>query len=61
MEKTVLTAREAAEIMRISPTAMYKLIREDKVPHISQRLNLFHACCLLSPGPDPLPSGCRPG
>lgn len=35
MEKTVLTAREAAEIMRISPTAMYKLIREDKVPHIN--------------------------
>ena len=35
MEKAVLTVKEAAAIMRISPSAMYKLIRENKAPHIS--------------------------
>lgn len=35
MEKTVLTVKEAAAIMRISASAMYQLIRQNKVPHIS--------------------------
>lgn len=35
MEKTVLTVKEAAAVMRISPSAMYQLVREKKAPHIS--------------------------
>lgn len=35
MEKTVLTVKEAAAIMRISASAMYQLIRQNKMPHIS--------------------------
>ena len=34
MEKTVLTVKEAAAIMRISASAMYQLVREKKAPHI---------------------------
>ncbi|MBR0211208.1 MAG: helix-turn-helix domain-containing protein [Oscillospiraceae bacterium] len=34
MEKTVLTVKEAAAIMRISPSSMYKLVKENKAPHI---------------------------
>lgn len=34
MEKTVLTVKEAAAIMRISTSSMYQLIRENKAPHI---------------------------
>ncbi len=35
MEQTVLTVKEAAAIMRISTSAMYQLIRENRAPHIS--------------------------
>lgn len=35
MEKTVLTVKEAAAIMRISPSSLYGLIRDGKAPHIS--------------------------
>ena len=35
MENTVLTVKEAAAIMRISTSAMYQLLRENKAPHIS--------------------------
>lgn len=35
MEKTMLTVKEAAAIMRISTSSMYQLIREDKAPHIT--------------------------
>lgn len=34
MEKTILTVKEAAVIMRVSPSAMYQLVRENRVPHI---------------------------
>lgn len=34
MEKSILTVKEAAAIMRISTSAMYQLIREGKAPHI---------------------------
>lgn len=34
MDKTILTAKEAAVIMRVSPSAMYQLVRENRVPHI---------------------------
>lgn len=34
-EKVVLTVKEASQIMRISPSSMYILIREKKVPHIT--------------------------
>lgn len=35
MEKTIFTVKEAAAIMRVSQSTLYKLIRENKVPHIS--------------------------
>lgn len=35
MEEKILTAKEAAAVMRISTSAMYQLIRQNKVPHIS--------------------------
>lgn len=35
MEKTILTVKEAAAIMRVSPSAMYQLVRENKAPHIT--------------------------
>lgn len=35
MEQVVLTVKEAAQMMRISPSAMYQLVRAGKVPHIS--------------------------
>lgn len=35
MEKTVLTVKEAAAIMRISTSAMYQLIRDRRVPYIA--------------------------
>ncbi len=35
MEHTVLTVKEAAAIMRISTSAMYQLLRDNKAPHIS--------------------------
>ncbi len=35
MEKAVFTVKEAAAIMRISASAMYALVRENKAPHIS--------------------------
>lgn len=35
MEKTVLTVKEAAAVMRISTSSMYGLIRAGRVPHIS--------------------------
>lgn len=35
MEKTVLTVKEAAAIMRVSSATMYSLVRAGKVPHIS--------------------------
>ena len=34
MEQKILTAKEAAAVMRISASAMYQLMRENKVPHI---------------------------
>lgn len=34
MEKVVLTAKEAAEILRISPSMMYKLLRCNQVPNV---------------------------
>lgn len=34
MDKTILTVKEAAAIMRISSSAMYQLVRENKAPHI---------------------------
>lgn len=34
MEAVVLTVREAAAVLRISPSMMYKLLRENQVPHI---------------------------
>ena len=35
MKQEILTVKEAATLMRISPSAMYQLIRENKAPHIS--------------------------
>ena len=35
MDKTVLTVKEAAAIMRISASAMYQLLRENRAPHIT--------------------------
>lgn len=35
MEKTVLTVKEAAAIMRISQSAMYQLVRTGRVPYIA--------------------------
>lgn len=35
MDKTVLTVKEAAAIMRISPSSMYQLIRDERVPYIA--------------------------
>lgn len=35
MEQKILTVREAAAIMRVSPSAMYQLVRENRAPHIS--------------------------
>lgn len=35
MEKTILTVKEAAAIMRVSASSMYQLVRENKAPHIS--------------------------
>ena len=35
MDKTVLTVKEAAAIMRISASAMYQLVRDNKAPHIT--------------------------
>lgn len=35
MEQKILTIKEAAGIMRVSPSMMYQLVREDKAPHIS--------------------------
>lgn len=35
MEKTVYTVKEAAAVMRISPSSLYALVRANKVPHIS--------------------------
>ena len=34
MDKTVLTVKEAAEILRISVSKTYQLIRENRIPHI---------------------------
>lgn len=34
MEQKILTAKEAAAVMRISVSAMYQLMRENRVPHI---------------------------
>lgn len=34
MEKSVLTAREAAAILRVSVSTMYKLLRSNTVPNI---------------------------
>ena len=34
-DKKVLTVKEAAAIMRISSSAMYKLVREERVPYIA--------------------------
>lgn len=34
MEYAVLTVKEAADIMRISTSSMYQLLRENKAPHI---------------------------
>lgn len=35
MNQTILTAGEAAAILRISKSMMYTLMRENAVPHIS--------------------------
>lgn len=35
MENVVLTVKEAASVMRISPSSMYALVRENKAPHIT--------------------------
>lgn len=35
MEKTILTAGEAADILRISKSKLYAMIRENRIPHIS--------------------------
>lgn len=35
MEKKLLTASEAATVLRISKSKVYQLIRENKLPHIS--------------------------
>ena len=35
MENSVLTVKEAAEILRISASKTYQLIRENQLPHIS--------------------------
>lgn len=35
MEHKILTVKEAAAIMRVSSSAMYQLVRENKAPHIS--------------------------
>lgn len=35
MEKTILTVKEAAAIMRVSSSAMYQLVRENRAPHIT--------------------------
>lgn len=34
MEQTVLTVKEAAEILRISSSKTYQMIRENRLPHI---------------------------
>lgn len=35
METAIMTVKEAAAILRISSSAMYRLVREEKVPYIS--------------------------
>ena len=35
MEKIVYTVKEAAAVMRISPSSLYALVRANKVPQIS--------------------------
>ncbi|MDF3005514.1 MAG: helix-turn-helix domain-containing protein [Candidatus Fimivivens sp.] len=35
MDKITFTVKEAAEIIGISPSKMYQLVRENQVPHIS--------------------------
>lgn len=35
MEQKILTVKEAAAIMRVSPSAMYQLVRENKAPPTS--------------------------
>lgn len=35
MDKTVLTVKEAAAIMRISTSSMYQLVRDERVPYIA--------------------------
>lgn len=35
MDKKNLTVKEAAAFMRISTSSLYKLLRENKVPHIT--------------------------
>ena len=35
MENAIMTVKEAAAILRISSSAMYRLVREEKVPYIS--------------------------
>ena len=34
MEQSILTVKEAAAIVRISPSKMYQLVREGVVPHV---------------------------
>lgn len=42
MEQTILTVKEAAAIVRVSPSKMYQLVRENSVPHIA----LGHRCVI---------------
>lgn len=34
MENAILTVKEAAAILRISPSKTYELIRDNQIPHI---------------------------
>lgn len=34
MNERILTVKEAATILRISPSKLYQLIREKRVPHV---------------------------
>lgn len=35
MDKITFTVKEAAEIIGISPSKMYQLVKENRIPHIS--------------------------
>lgn len=35
MDQKILTVKEAAAILRVSQSKLYKMVKENKVPHVS--------------------------